>query len=221
MRELGLAIVAGEIPPGARLPAEIELIARFETSRPVLREAVRVLAAKGLVLSRQRTGASVRPRADWHLLDPDVLTWLTQTRPEPEFIATLMAVRRVFEPAVAALAATAASDAQLAAIAEAYAGMAGAPDRDALLEPDLVFHRRVAEATGNDLLAYIGNMLSLALRESIKLSSRLPNTHELSLPRHKAILDALQARDAEGARAATLAQLDETIEDLSAALRKS
>jgi len=221
VRELGLAIVAGEIPPGARLPAEIELIARFETSRPVLREAVRVLAAKGLVLSRQRTGASVRPRADWHLLDPDVLTWLTQTRPEPEFIATLMAVRRVFEPAVAALAATAASDAQLAAIAEAYAGMAGAPDRDALLEPDLVFHRRVAEATGNDLLAYIGNMLSLALRESIKLSSRLPNTHELSLPRHKAILDALQARDAEGARAATLAQLDETIEDLSAALRKS
>jgi len=221
VRELGLAIVAGEIPPGARLPPEGELIARFETSRPVLREAVRVLAAKGLVLSRQRAGASVRPRADWHLLDPDVLTWLTQTRPEPEFVATLMAVRRVFEPAVAALAATAASDAQLAAIAEAYAGMAGAADRDALLEPDLVFHRRVAEATGNDLLAYIGNMLSLALRESIKLSSRLPNTHELSLPRHKAILDALQARDAEGARAATLAQLDETIGDLSAALDKA
>lgn len=220
MRDLGLAIVAGEIAPGARLPPEGELIARFGTSRPVLREAVRVLAAKGLVLSRQRTGASVRPRADWHLLDPDVLTWLTQTRPEPEFVATLMGVRRVFEPAVAALAATAASDAQLAAIAQAYAGMAGAPDRDALLEPDLDFHRRVAEATGNELLAYIGNMLSLALRESIKLSSRLPNTHELSLPRHKAILDALQARDPEGARAATLAQLDETIDDLSAALGK-
>jgi len=221
VRDLGLAIVAGEIAPGARLPPEGELIARFGTSRPVLREAVRVLAAKGLVLSRQRTGASVRPRADWHLLDPDVLTWLTQTRPEPEFVATLMGVRRVFEPAVAALAATAASDAQLAAIAQAYAGMAGAPDRDALLEPDLDFHRRVAEATGNELLAYIGNMLSLALRESIKLSSRLPNTHELSLPRHKAILDALQARDPEGARAATLAQLDETIDDLSAALKKS
>ena len=220
VRELGLAILAGEIAPGARLPAESELIATYEVSRPVLREAVRVLVAKGLVVSRQRAGATVRPRSDWHLLDPDVLTWMIQTRPEPEFVATLMAVRRIFEPAVAALAAQAASDEQLAAIAQAYDGMAGARDRDALLEPDLAFHRRIAEATGNDLLAYIGNMLSLALRESIKLSSRLPNTHELSLPRHKAILTALQNRDAEAARRATLLQLDGTTSDLSAAIRR-
>jgi DNA-binding FadR family transcriptional regulator len=220
VRELGLAILAGEIAPGDRLPAEGELIATYEVSRPVLREAVRVLVAKGLVVSRQRAGAIVRPRSDWHLLDPDVLTWMTQTRAEPEFVATLMCVRRIFEPAVAALAAQAASDEQLAAIAEAYAGMAGAPDRDALLEPDLAFHRRIAEATGNDLLAYIGNMLSLALRESIKLSSRLPNTHELSLPRHRAILTALQNRDPEAARRATLHQLDATTTDLSAAIAK-
>ncbi len=218
VRELGLAILAGEIAPGERLPPEAELMASYEVSRPVLREAVRVLVAKGLVVSRQRAGASVRSRSDWHLLDPDVLTWMIQTRPAPEFVETLMAVRRIFEPAVASLAASAASDEQLDAIAEAYAGMAAAPDRDALLEPDLAFHRRIAEATGNDLLAYIGNMLSLALRESIKLSSRLPNTHQLSLPRHKAILVALQARDADAARRATLMQLDGTTSDLSAAI---
>ena len=96
--------------------------------------------------------------------------------------------------------------------------MASAGTKDELLEPDLAFHRRIAEATGNDLLAYIGNMLSLALRESIKLSSRLPNTHELSLPRHKAILTALQNRDALAARHATLVQLEETVEDLSAVI---
>ena len=84
-----------------------------------------------------------------------------------------------------------------------------------LLEPDLAFHRRIAEATGNDLLAYIGNMLSLALRESINLSSQHPNTHQLSLPRHKAILTAIQSRDPLAARQATLVQLDETRDDIA------
>jgi len=96
--------------------------------------------------------------------------------------------------------------------------MASAVDAGAMLEPDLAFHRRIAEATGNDLMAYIGTMLSLALRESIKLSSRLPNTHELSLPRHKAILTALQNRDAAAAHRATLLQLDATQHDLSAVI---
>ena len=67
-----------------------------------------------------------------------------------------------------------ASDEALAGIAAAYAGMEAARTPEELLEPDLAFHRRIAEATNNDLLAYIGNMLSLALRESIKLSSQHP-----------------------------------------------
>lgn len=216
--ELGLSIVGGELLPGERLPAEAVLLERYEISRPVLREAVRVLVAKGLVVSRQRAGAIVRPRNEWHLLDPDVLYWLIQAKPQREFLSTLMEVRRVFEPAAAALAAKAASEEQLRGIAAAYAGMEAAATKDELLEPDLAFHRRIAEATGNDLLAYIGNMLSLALRESIILSSQLPNTHALSLPRHKAILTALCNRDALGARQATLVQLEKTGDDLSAIL---
>jgi len=219
VRELGLAILGGELAPGDRLPAESELIASYEVSRPVLREAVRVLVAKGLVVSRQRAGALERPRSDWHLLDPDVLTWMIQTRPAPEFVATLMAVRRIFEPAAAALSARVASDAALQGIHEAYSRMEAATTADELLEPDLAFHRRIAEATDNDLLAYIGNMLSLALRESIKLSSRLPNTHALSLPRHKAILTALLARDPRAAHQASLVQLEETREDLNQILQ--
>ena len=95
VRELGLRILAGELAPGERLPAEAELIAKYEVSRPVLREAVRVLVAKGLVQSRQRSGALVRPRSEWHLLDPDVLYWMIQTRPAPEFVQMLMSMRRV------------------------------------------------------------------------------------------------------------------------------
>jgi DNA-binding FadR family transcriptional regulator len=218
VRELGLRILSGELAPGARLPAESELIEKYEVSRPVLREAVRVLAAKGLVLSRQRAGAIVRPSNEWHLLDPDVLYWMIQTRPAPEFVQTLMDMRRVFEPGAAALAAQSASEEQLAGIAQAYEDMVAATDADDMLEADLAFHRRIAEATGNDLMAYIGTMLSLALRESIRLSSRLPNTHALSLPRHRAILTALQNRDAAAAHQATVLQLDATQLDLSAAI---
>ena len=218
VRDLGLRIVAGGLKPGDRLPAEAVLLADYDVSRPVLREAMRVLVSKGLVQSRQRAGATVRPRSEWHLLDPDVLYWLIQTQPPPEFVETLLTVRRVFEPAAAALAARVASDDALAGIAQAYAGMEAARTPDDILEPDLAFHRRIAEATNNDLLAYIGNMLSLALRESIKLSSKLPNTHALSLPRHKAILTALLNRDPLAAQQATLVQLQETRDDLSEVL---
>lgn len=215
VRDLGMRIVAGEFAPGSRLPGEAVLCSGYQVSRSVLREATRVLVAKGLVVSRQRAGVIVRPRSDWHLLDPDVLYWLIQSQPSGEFVGTLMSVRRIFEPAAAALAAQVASEEQLQGIAQAYAGMEAARTPEELLEPDLAFHRRIAEATGNDLLAYIGNMLSLALRESIKLSSQLPNTHALSLPRHKAILTALLNRDALAARQATLVQLEETRGDLS------
>lgn len=215
VHDLGMEIVSGKYLPGERLPLEASLCGAYGVSRPVLREATRVLVAKGLVLSRQRAGVTVRPRTNWHLLDPDVLYWLIQAKPQAEFIETLMTVRRIFEPAVAVLATQRASLEQLRGIAEAYSRMEMAKTAEELLEPDLAFHRRIAEATGNDLLAYIGNMLSLALSESIKLSSKLPNTHALSLPRHKAILTALVNRDAASARQATLVQLQETHEDIS------
>jgi DNA-binding FadR family transcriptional regulator len=214
VRELGMRIVGGDIQPGERLPSEASMLEHYGVSRPMLREAIRVLVAKGLVLSRQKAGNSVRPRSQWHLLDPDVLTWSIQTWPLDEFVAKLMAMRRIFEPAAASMAAVSATQAQLDAIAQTYAAMEAARTPDELLEPDLAFHRGIADATGNEFIAYIGNMLTLALRESIKLSSKLPNTHALSLPRHKAILTALLNRDPLGARQASLVQLEETVQDL-------
>ncbi|MES1162606.1 MAG: GntR family transcriptional regulator, partial [Rhizobacter sp.] len=144
VRELGLRIVSGDLKPGERLPSEATLLDSYEVSRPVLREAMRVLVAKGLVVSKQRSGASVRPSSEWHLLDPDVLYWLIQSKPKNEFVGVLMTVRRIIEPAAAALAAQLASDAQLKSIAEAYAGMEAAKTPEELLEPDVAFHRRIA-----------------------------------------------------------------------------
>ena len=208
VQELGMQIVGGALPPGQRLPAEPTLCEAYGVSRPVLREATRVLVAKGLVVSKPRVGSVVRPREEWHMLDPDVLFWTVNSIPEGEFFRALMTVRQIIEPAAAALAAISASDEDRARIAAAFARMEQARTAADLLEPDLEFHRAIMAATHNDMLAYIGNMLSLALSESIKLTSRHPNTHALSLPRHKAILTAIQNHDPLAARHASLVQLE-------------
>ncbi|CAG9218860.1 Transcriptional regulator, GntR family [Paraburkholderia sabiae] len=208
VQELGIEIVSGRLMPGERLPAEATLCEKYGVSRPVLREATRVLVAKGLVVSKPRVGSVVRPREEWHMLDPDVLYWTLNSIPEGEFFLSLMTVRRIIEPAAAALAATAATDEDLARIGSAYDRMEHAQSAGDLLEPDLEFHRAIMAATHNDMLAYIGNMMSLALSESIKLTSRHPDTHALSLPRHKAILTAILNRDALAARQASLVQLE-------------
>lgn len=210
VNELGMQIVSGRLKPDEKLPLESTLCEEYQVSRPVLREATKVLQAKGLVYSKPRVGTLVRPRSEWHLLDPDVLYWLVQGTPQSEFFNTLAGVRRILEPEIAAMAATTATEADITAIEDAYLRMERAQTREELLQPDLDFHRAIAEATHNDLLAYMCNMLSLPLRESITVTNLRPNTQALSLPRHKAILTAIKNRDALGARHASLVQLDDT-----------
>lgn len=187
-------------------------------SPPGLREGARGAVAKELFQSKPRVGSVVRPRCDWHLLDPDVLHWLMQSTPQGEFLDKLSSVRCIIEPASAALAAVNATPEDLEAIAEAYARMEAAKSPESFLEPDLDFHSRIAEATHNELLAHLCNMFSLALRESMTHSNRRPNLHELALPRHKAILTAIQNRDTLGARHASLVQLEDARAALSAVL---
>ncbi|KND55239.1 Transcriptional regulator of the arabinose operon in Shewanella, GntR family [Candidatus Paraburkholderia kirkii] len=209
VQELGMQIVSGAFAPGQRLPAEPTLCEAYGVSHPVLREATRVLVAKGLVVSKPRVGSVVCARdQQWYMLDPDVLVWTISRLPEVEFFRSLMTVRQIIEPAAAALAAISATDDDIARIGAAYERMEGAKTAAELLDPDLEFHRAIMTAMHNDMLAYIGNMLSLALTESIKLTSRHPNTHALSLPRHKAIFTAIANRDALAARQASVVQLD-------------
>ncbi len=213
-----MQIVSGRFKPDEKLPAEALLCEEYAVSRPVLREATRVLVAKGLVYSRPRVGTVVKARREWHLLDPDVLHWVMQSSPQNEFFNLLTSVRAVIEPAVAALAAQHATDEEIESIHEAYQRMEDAETPEALLQPDLDFHSRIADATHNDLLSHLCNMLSLALREALKHSNKRPNLHELALPRHKAILTAIRNRDALGARHATLVQLDDARNALSVVL---
>ncbi|MDC4306464.1 FadR family transcriptional regulator [Acinetobacter baumannii] len=210
VQQLGLKIVSGEISENEKLPSEVDLCEEYKVSRPVFREAIRVLNAKGLTYSRPKVGTVVRPKEEWHLLDPDVLFWLIQTTPEHEFFKTLSTVRRVLEPELAYIAASTANEEDIERIKQAYEGMEKATTVEEFIEPDIQFHLAIAKATHNDLLAYMSKMLVLPLQQSIQVTSLRPNLQGHSLPRHKAILTAIENKDPLSARHASLVQLDDT-----------
>ena len=210
VQQLGLKIVSGEISENEKLPSEVDLCEEYKVSRPVFREAIRVLSAKGLTYSRPKIGTVVRPKEEWHLLDPDVLFWLIQTTPEHEFFKTLSTVRRVLEPELAYIAASTANEEDIERIKQAYEGMEKATTVEEFIEPDIQFHLAIAKATHNDLLAYMSKMLVLPLQQSIQVTSLRPNLQGHSLPRHKAILTAIENKDPLSARHASLVQLDDT-----------
>ena len=200
---IGGQIVRGEIPPGEQLPAQQGLPA----SRTVLREVVKVLAAKGLVESRPRTGTRVRPRQDWNLLDPDVLAWHQHSPLPAAFLHELTEVRLTIEPAAAELAARRASPAELQIIEEAFRDMKAAVggrtrDYEAFVRADMRFHQAIVWACGNELLRQIGQVVYSALLISFEATSRLPGRAKASLPQHGAILDAIRGHHAWRARAA-------------------
>ncbi len=212
--DLGARIAGGDFAPGTVLPNEAALGASFGVSRTVLREAVKVLAAKGLVEARPKIGTRVRPRADWNMLDPDVLAWQCAGSDLPGVAEDLMEIRRVVEPHAAALAARRATDAEILGIAGAYADMERAPDIESSVEPDVRFHLAVMDATHNAFLRPLGALIRAALSASFRLSKMPPGAHERSMPRHRAVLDAIRAHDPEAARAAMRDLLDHAAEDI-------
>ena len=137
-------------------------------SRTVLREAIKVLAAKGLVESRPKTGTRVRPRPSWNLLDPDVLAWQREGASPAQFLRKLTEVRRIVEPAAAELAAERASARELAGIEDAYRHMESAlsgreVDYHAFDLAGMRFHRAIMRACHNDLLEQMSGVVFGAL----------------------------------------------------------
>jgi DNA-binding FadR family transcriptional regulator len=202
---IGRSIVSGRIPPGEQLPAP----AHVSVSRGVVREAIKVLAAKGLVASRPRTGTRVRSRDSWNLLDPDVLAWHQEQLSPALFLRKLTEVRLIVEPGAAELAARRAGPEKIAALGAALRAMRDAldlspPDYDAYNEADIRFHRAIVEACDNDVLQQLGAIVNTALLVAFNAAIRVPGLPRGSLPRHQAILDAIRSRQPNRARAAML-----------------
>lgn len=219
--ELGAAIVAGVYKSDELVPGELELSRRFGASRTVVREAFKLLSAKGLIASRKRSGTRARPREAWHMLDADVLAWRLNGKTEPKFVFDLLHVRAVVEPAAAAMAARHHTPATLRAIEKAFADMAAAA-HDAVLfaDPDIRFHKAVLAATDNDVMVAFGALTEAALGVFVRVASRHAGAPAPSVPLHRAVLEAIRRRDAEGAHAAMMALLARTARNLERNVRR-
>src|SRR6478609_2090124 len=220
VHEIGVRILEGELKPGDTLPDNGSL-AEPEVSRTVVREAIKVLAAKGLVESRPKVGTRVRPRRDWNLLDPDILAWQIEAGPDADFLGQALELRRMIEPAVARLAAERATDEQVEALYEAYEEMAAAgDDLDAFMAPDLRFHNLLLEACGNELLEHMSEIFTAVLRTVFAYSSSSSRSYPRAARRHRAIVKAIEARDPDAAEQAVLRLIDDTRSNLASALRR-
>lgn len=210
--DLGREIVSGKLRPGDILPNESDLLARYNVSRTVLREAMHVLSAKGLVDPRQRRGTTVRPRSEWSQLDRSLLDWHGRSEVADEALQQLMEVRRIVEPAAAALATQRASVQERERIMAAYAGMESAGDDiEAFVAADLEFHTAILEASGNQFLLPIVQAIRTTLAASIRITNRRADENrQVSLPLHAAILDAIIAGDPDAASRAMQSHLDDT-----------
>jgi DNA-binding FadR family transcriptional regulator len=212
--EIGARIIRGELAPGQTLPSEAGLSTELNVSRTALREAIKLLAAKGLVESRPKTGTRIRPRSSWNMLDPDVLNWLVSDVGFEEYAPDLFEMRRLVEPGAAAIAARRADKLAIRAIEKAYEDMVAAgEDIEAGVEPDLRFHQSILAATGNEFIAPLGALIDSALATSFRISSSRPGAKLNSLPRHKAVLEAIVDGDPESARKAMEVLLADAMDD--------
>jgi DNA-binding FadR family transcriptional regulator len=200
---IGKRITSGEVPAGALLPREAELAEQFAVSRQAIREALKVLAAKGLVQSRRRTGTRVLPRGAWNLFDPDVLAWHPLTGSASRLLADLAELRMLIEPAAAEFAATRGNDDAIAAITSAMKAMQAAVSRpDDLRKADADFHVAVFAAGGNEFIAQLAEILGPLLQASFRIQDEAPNAAAsgATVPLHEAVLGAIVARDGPRAR---------------------
>lgn len=202
VQELGRLIVGGEIAPGENLPREELLAERMNVSRTALREAMKVLSAKGLIESRQKTGTRVRDTVHWNQLDADVLAWRCASMPTEDFVEKLAEMREIIEPAAAAAAARRRNSDQLARIEAAYGAMAASNGREEWSVADLAFHEAILHATHNELMISLFSVVETALGSYLVLSARKASDFKYSLPHHKKVLDAIRRRQPEVAREA-------------------
>ena len=201
--DLGVKIVSGRFKPGAVLEGEIAASGQRKVSRSAYREAVRILLAKGLVGSKPKLGTRVSEMTRWHLLDPDVLSWIFEGEPSNAHLAALFELRNVVEPEVAALAAARRNQGHLKEMAAALAEMA----RQTLRTPegrlaDQQFHAALLAASGNPFLGSLTSGIGAAVAWTTVFKQRLQPLRRDPVPDHVKVYKAVEARNAAAARRA-------------------
>jgi DNA-binding FadR family transcriptional regulator len=209
-------ILSGQLTEGATLDLGA-LQLELDVSLTVIREALRVLAAKGMIDARPKRGTFVRPRADWSLLDADVLRWQFVQRAQPGLFEDLHDLRTIVEPGAARLAAARRTDADLAGLEAGLADMTAAgADPPAAVLADLAFHRLLLAATHNELLVRMEVVIETGLAERDRIVHGALATDD-PVPSHRAVVDAIRGRDPDCAELAMRNLLRKAVTDVAKA----
>ncbi|UTW58946.1 FadR family transcriptional regulator [Kordiimonas sp. SCSIO 12603] len=213
VNELGVAIVAGEYSRGEAFPTEADLCVKYEASRTAVREAIKMLTAKGLLAARPRHGTWILGEEQWNLLDPDVLTWLLERQFSVTLIKQFTETRRAFEPEAARLAALKMDEEKIAQIAVALERMeASEKGLDDPLASDIAFHVAVLNASDNPFFKQLEEMVKCALTYSIRLTNRFKGVDRASSVDHRAVYEAIAAGQSQIAVEAMQKLIDEALE---------
>jgi len=216
--DLGAKIVSGRLKAGTILDGEVEASGQRKVSRSAYREAVRILRAKGLVESRTKIGTMVSAIEKWHLLDPDVLSWMCSRDPSPQLLISLFELRIMVEPEAAAFAAQRRSQAQLYAMADALTEM----ERETLQTAegraaDRIFHSTLLAASQNAFLATLSSSVAAAVDLSTFFKQRTQRLTRDAVPDHWRVYRAIAAEDPKAARRAMRHLVKSAFEDTTAA----
>ncbi|MET9650292.1 MULTISPECIES: FCD domain-containing protein [unclassified Streptomyces] len=195
---LGLAITAGEYPPGSVLRSD-ELAQRFDVSRTVVREVVRVLESMHLVESRRRVGVIVLPTERWNVYDPQVIRWRLAGADRPRQLRSLTVLRSAVEPVAAGLAALHATPEQCRELTEQALGMVATSrgrQLEAYLVHDVAFHRVVLNASGNEMFARLGDVVAEVLTGRTRHQVMFEDPDPAAVTLHVQVAEAVREKDA-------------------------
>ncbi|WP_432096085.1 FadR/GntR family transcriptional regulator [Streptomyces sp. bgisy100] len=205
LASLGPAITAGEYPAGTVLRTD-ELEERFDVSRTVVREAIRVLESMHLVQSRRRVGVRVLPADQWNVYDPQVIRWRLAGADRARQLRSLTVLRSAVEPVAAGLAAGLASPEQCAELTRHALGMVATSrgqQLDAYLVHDVAFHRVVLQASGNEMFARLGDVVAEVLTGRTEHQVMFTDPDPAAVTLHVQVAEAVRARDAARAERLT------------------
>lgn len=189
---LGSAIVGGKYGPLNPVPSEAVLCDQLEVSRSAAREAVKSLAAKGLITSRARQGIRVLDESEWNLFDADVLRWIRDSNPSLALLKEFTELRIAIEPEAAKLAADRQNHQKIEKIAAALERMKQAESGlDDPLESDIAFHLSILDASENRFFIQLGRIIDTTLRVSIRFTNMRTGVQAANYADHKKIYDGI------------------------------
>ena len=211
-QELGRAIVCGDHVAGDSFPTEAELCLKFGVSRTAVREAVKMLSAKGLVSSKPRQGIRIMPEEDWNILDPDLLKWSLEGNPTRRVLKEFFQMRIAIEPEAAALGARFSRPDHKQAIADALERMReGPPNSGSARAADVDFHVAILYSTENRFYIRMRDFIRTALNVSIRFTDTDAADYSDTIDAHAKVFRAIDNGDSERARYSMRTLIDDAL----------